>query len=444
MAARSKPKKNISVVVKSTSFILILCFVIFSNTFLIILKELFNLGEYNARNYEAILSTIPLSIIVTLLLIDGFNLLNFRYVSNMAIFRRVFYFTIIQTLATTTIAFFSRQFSYPRSTILIGYGILFVLTFAWSLLAKLIYDHFSVRRNILVVYQDQAQLAGTLAEIKRNREKFGFDQVIPVEFSSIEKLSPMIKDQTDIFVTNDLDISVRNEIVLLAKAHNGFVFVVPNSYELSLKSAENIQINDILLFTIHHNELSLEKKIFKRIFDLAFSIVALLLSSPILIVIALVVKLSSSGPVIFKQERVTRNFQRFNIYKFRTMYDNAEKLTGPIIAGENDPRITPVGRVLRRFRLDELPQFFNVVKGDMSVVGPRAERMVFIEQFLKDVNGYALRYKVKAGITGLAQIFGNYDSSAENKLRFDLSYINDYSLLSDIRLIFLTLKKMIV
>jgi len=436
-------QKNISMIIKLFSFTLIIAFVIFSNTFLIILTELFHIDDYNARNYEAILSTLPISLLVTVLLIDGFNLLHFRYVSGMAIFRRTFYFTLVQTLATTTIAFFTRQFSFPRSTITFGYAILFTMTLIWSLIAKNIYNLYSLKRNVLIVYQDEQPLARLYDELLKNQEKFGFATVRKIRYDNLESLRPYLNESTDVFISNDLNNAVRNEIVLLAKAHNDYVFVVPNSYELSIKASESSQINDILMFSLHPNEMSLEKKIFKRLFDLGFSLLALILSAPLLIMVALIVKLSSPGPVIFKQERVTRNFKQFHIYKFRTMSDNAEKLTGPIIAGENDPRITPVGRFLRKYRIDELPQFINVLKGEMSVVGPRAERMVFVEQFLKEVNGYELRYKVKAGITGLAQIFGNYDSTAENKLRFDLSYINEYSLLSDIRLIFLTLKKMV-
>ena len=130
----------------------------------------------------------------------------------------------------------------------------------------------------------------------------------------------------------------------------------------------------------------------------------------------------------------------FNLYKFRTMVENAERHTGPVLATEKDIRITPLGRVLRASRIDELPQLFNVLKGDMSIVGPRPERPFFVKQFNEEIDGFKYRVVVKAGITGLAQILGNYSTNPKTKAKYDLLYIKNYSLLSDIKIIFNTIK----
>jgi lipopolysaccharide/colanic/teichoic acid biosynthesis glycosyltransferase len=146
------------------------------------------------------------------------------------------------------------------------------------------------------------------------------------------------------------------------------------------------------------------------------------------------------GPVLYVQERLTKGRKTFKIYKFRTMVPNAEKLSGPVFAGEKDPRITKIGKFMRTVRLDEIPQLINILTGDMSIVGPRPERPFFAKQFEKDIPEYRYRLKVKAGLTGLAQVEGKYNTTVEDKLRYDLIYINNYSLLRDILIMLQTIK----
>lgn len=152
------------------------------------------------------------------------------------------------------------------------------------------------------------------------------------------------------------------------------------------------------------------------------------------------IKVDSAGPVFYTQERVGRNGKAFRLYKFRTMVQDAEKSTGPVLATANDNRITRLGRFLRASRLDELPQLINVLKGEMSLVGPRPERQHFVDQFSQAIPHYIYRTHVKAGITGLAQVSGRYSTTPQDKLRFDLLYAKTYSPLSDLRIMFQTLK----
>jgi len=164
------------------------------------------------------------------------------------------------------------------------------------------------------------------------------------------------------------------------------------------------------------------------------------LASPLMLLIGLGVKLTSSGPVLYRQERTGLDGRKFQMVKFRTMVEDAEKITGPVWANRDDPRVTPFGRWLRRTSLDELPQLFNVIKGEMSLVGPRPERPLFVEQFREAVPKYLLRHKVKAGMTGWAQVNGwRGQTPLEKRLEYDLYYIENWSLGFDLKILLLTL-----
>lgn len=187
------------------------------------------------------------------------------------------------------------------------------------------------------------------------------------------------------------------------------------------------------------NNLKTYQVFIKRVFDIVLSVLMIILFSPIFLLLYFLIPITSKGPAIYKQERMGMSFCPFMIYKFRSMDIDAETNTGPVLALENDPRITGLGRVIRAVHLDELPQLFNVLKGEMSIVGPRPERPFFVEQFLVEHHGYKYRFSVKPGITGLAQIFGKYNSTAKEKLMFDLMYVQTYSLLLDITILFRTI-----
>ncbi|MFK7846590.1 MAG: undecaprenyl-phosphate glucose phosphotransferase [Rhodothermales bacterium] len=220
------------------------------------------------------------------------------------------------------------------------------------------------------------------------------------------------------------------------------VCLVPDLFQFNLL---NSRITDVDGLPVLHilDEAPMEYRHFvKRGIDIIFSSLFLLVISPILLLIAIVVKLSSKGPVFYQQERMGLNGQRFNILKFRTMPMDSEDKTGPVWAKSGEKRATKAGAFLRKTSLDELPQFFNVLKGDMSVVGPRPERPVFIENFKQHVPRYMLRHKVKAGITGWAQINGwRGNTSIEKRIEYDLYYIQNWSIRLDLKIMWLTLWK---
>ena len=186
--------------------------------------------------------------------------------------------------------------------------------------------------------------------------------------------------------------------------------------------------------------LTAEQRVLKRTLDIAVAVTALIILSPVMLITAVMIKLDSKGPVLYSQERVGLYGKTFFVHKFRSMKQDAEAKCGPVLAAEGDPRITKFGRFMRATRLDELPQLFNVLKGEMSIVGPRPERPFFVKQFIAQKPEYDYRHNVKPGITGLAQIAGKYNTSAYDKLIYDLLYIQDVSVKTDLMIMLQTFK----
>ena len=191
-------------------------------------------------------------------------------------------------------------------------------------------------------------------------------------------------------------------------------------------------------------KLSAFELFLKRFMDIVIAGIGVIVAAVPMLIIALLIKLTSPGPVFYKQVRLTKDKKEFNIYKFRTMIPDAEKLSGPKFAEKDDPRITPIGKILRACRLDELPQILNILKGDMSVVGPRPERPVFVEQFEKEIEDYNYRFEVKAGLTSLSHVYGRYSTYIHDRTYYDLFYITHYSLFLDLKIILLTTKTMLL
>ena len=230
------------------------------------------------------------------------------------------------------------------------------------------------------------------------------------------------------------------DILTQCRATRCIVHLLPELYEVTVGQVSIGQVAGIPLITMNPDPLTDWGRLVKRLFDVLIALFVLIMASPLMIVIALAIRFTSKGPVFYRQERVGKEGRPFHIYKFRTMKPDAEQQTGPVHSWEKDPRVTPIGNILRRFHLDELPQLFNVLWGNMSLVGPRPERPHFVEEFCRDLPAYRLRLQVRPGMTGLAQIHGFYHSSVEHKLRYDLAYINNMSLLLDIKILFNTLR----
>ena len=206
-----------------------------------------------------------------------------------------------------------------------------------------------------------------------------------------------------------------------------------------MRESEELYLVDTPLFLARNQGLHLDQRIVKRVVDIVVSILGIIVLSPIMVITAIIIKLYDRGPVLYKQTRFTRDKKTFTIYKFRSMYVDAEK-KGARLASKRDSRITPIGRIIRRTHIDETMQLFNVLKGDMSIVGPRPERPEIFEKYSQSIPEFEFRLKVKAGITGYAQVHGKYNTTPIDKLKLDLLYIEKYSFWLDIKLMLLTLR----
>lgn len=216
--------------------------------------------------------------------------------------------------------------------------------------------------------------------------------------------------------------------------------IIPSPYEIKIGKLKFSKIHDIPMFGIEDKLNKNHQIIIKRCFDIIFSAILLLISSPIFLISMLIIKLTSHGPAFYYQKRLGKDMKRFTIIKFRTMIHGAERQSGITLSPENDTRITKSGKILRTLRIDELPQLINVLKGDMSFVGPRPERMFFVRKFVKEIDSYIERFKVKPGLTGLAQIQGHYHTKANVKIKYDLAYIYNWSIWLEFRILMETIK----
>lgn len=244
----------------------------------------------------------------------------------------------------------------------------------------------------------------------------------------------------DAVLLNDLPAHKENTMLKMCFESEKRVYFVPKIADILIKNAEELNLIDAPLFFNRNNGIGPGKRFVKRAFDIVLSFVALVVLSPIMAITAIAIHAEDGGPVFFRQERVTIGGRRFMILKFRSMIPDAEKDGRPHPAGTTDDRITRVGKIIRACRVDELPQLINILAGDMSIVGPRPERWEHVEKYSKDIPEFQFRHMMKGGLTGYAQVYGKYNTTALDKLKLDLLYITNYSFLLDLQIIFETIK----
>lgn len=326
-----------------------------------------------------------------------------------------------------------------------------------SIQRNLLIRGFGRRNAIIVGYNSKAK---EIFEMIENHKALGLDVVgfvsahnqnIGEEFNGIKILGNAVNlekviDEHDI---KDVIISVDRhhedlilELISKCDGKNVEIKIVPDLYDIISGQVRTSQIYGIPLIDIMPELMPEWEKRLKRLMDIVLSLIMLIVTSPITIIAAIAIKLESEGPIFYKQERMGMNGKIFKIIKFRTMIKDAEKYTGPVWSAKDDPRVTKVGKILRRLRLDEIPQAINILKGDMSFVGPRPERPYFVEKLSKEIPLYKRRLKVRPGLTGWAQVKHKYDESIEDvkiKLRYDLYYIENMSLRLDFKIIFRTI-----
>ncbi|MGB9664221.1 MAG: undecaprenyl-phosphate glucose phosphotransferase [Ignavibacteria bacterium] len=273
-----------------------------------------------------------------------------------------------------------------------------------------------------IVNNDNGKILGTINEIKNIVDKHNIKEVIIA----------LDKHEHDLML----------DVIAKCDFNDLTIKIVPDLYEIISGQARTNQLYGIPLIEVNPQLMPVWERKIKRLMDIVFSLIILIVTLPITLLVAIAIKLDSEGPVFYKQIRVGKDGKEFKIYKFRSMYKDAEKHTGPVWSTKNDPRITRVGRIIRKFRLDEIPQFINVLRGEMSLVGPRPERPYFVEKLSQEIPLYKRRLKVKPGITGWAQVKHKYDESIEDvkkKLQYDLYYIENISLKMDLKILFRTI-----
>lgn len=398
-------------------------------------------GRIPRANIEPFIQIIPFISLVLLIMFWSFGLYSPRFRRYSEIMYSIGLCIIILNVLSTTMTFFARGFSFPRSVLILGGFFEFGLLSIWRCALQYALELKDGFKTVTVIGQDGHMdiFSERLCQLIGRKHEIG--QVLNCnEFNESLDLEHALK-ATDIVCLNSMvPQDIKERIMELCIELDKEIILIPTIYEIMLHNVTMDNMDDVPIFRIEPLQIGPSHQLLKRFFDVVFSAVGLVVLLPLFLLLAVLIKVDSPGPVFYKQVRVGLGGSKFRLIKFRTMVSDAEKKTGPVLASENDPRITYVGRFLRKTRLDELPQLINMLRGEMSLVGPRPERPFFVNQFSGEIPGYEHRLKVKPGITGLAQIMGKYDTNPEDKLRYDLYYIKNYSPFLDFQIIFHTLR----
>lgn len=312
----------------------------------------------------------------------------------------------------------------------------FIIGF-WILIATYLHRFLFPPLDVLLIYSGDNK-DSFVEKVKTRRHQFTINESIEAT-EDLNRITQAVSRHAAVMMW-DVPDTIRKDIFKYCYEKSVETYVMPKIMDIILRGAEQLHLFDTPLLLTKVSPLEIEQLFIKRLGDIILALILLVLLSPFMIITAICVKLYDGGSIIYKQKRLTRDNKEFYIYKFRSMRENAEKDGVARLSTANDSRVTPIGKVIRKVRLDELPQLFNVLSGTMSFVGPRPERPEIAEQYMEDMPEFGYRTKVKAGITGYAQVYGKYNTVPYDKLKLDLYYIENYSIWLDIRLIILTVR----
>lgn len=307
----------------------------------------------------------------------------------------------------------------------------------WVFICKMIYAALYPPRQMLLVCYDRDP-NDMIVKMSARQDKYEICDIADLNEEPLAAVCDMVADYEAVLIY-DIPAYERNIILKKCFTESVRTYVTPKISDILLRGSDNIHLFDTPLYLSRNKGLSGDQMLFKRLLDLALCIPLSVVLMPMFLIIAIIIKLTDGGPVLYKQPRLTIDGKIFNIYKFRSMYTDSEE-GGAQLAKKNDARITPIGRILRALHFDEFPQLINIIKGDMSLVGPRPERPEIAEQYKEVIPEFDFRLKVKAGLTGYAQVYGKYNTTPYDKLKLDLTYIENYSFWLDIKLLLLTFK----
>lgn len=379
-------------------------------------------------------------VVLTLIFFKAYGGLRMGYLKRTdMLYSQAISIAMVNTLTYFQISVIGRDFMriFP---IFVMTALDFAIIAVWISINNKLYLRLYPPRKLIIVYGSRN--AETLTnKMSRREDKYMICESINIH-EDIEKIKREIL-KFDGAIICDISGQIRNDIVKFCFENSKRIYISPKISDIIIRGGTDINLFDSPLLLCRNNGLSVEQRIFKRAFDILFSLVFIILLSPVMLIIAIAIKLDDGGDIIYKQKRLTKYGKEFYVYKFRSMIPDAEKNGVPMLATDSDSRVTRVGKFIRACRMDELPQLFNILKGDMSVVGPRPERPELTHKYEQEMPEFKYRLKVKAGLTGYAQVTGVYDTTPYDKLKMDLMYIERYSFVLDLRIILMTLKTMI-
>lgn len=313
-----------------------------------------------------------------------------------------------------------------------------VLSAVWVYVCNMLYRKVFPPREILLVHGERP-INDIVAKFDSRKDKYRINRCMNIS-EGMDKIEKEILAGYGAIVLWDIPMLERNELLKYCYSKSIRVYMMPKITDVLVQGADQLHLFDTPILLTREYALKAEQRIVKRLIDIICALILLVIASPFMLVTAIVIKAYDKGPVLYKQIRCTINAKEFYILKFRSMRVDAEKDGVARLASKNDDRITPVGKFIRAVRIDELPQLFNILKGDMSFIGPRPERPEIIAQYTEEMPEFVFRMKVKAGLAGYAQVYGKYNTTPYDKLKLDLTYIENYSVWLDLKLMLLTLK----
>ncbi len=349
---------------------------------------------------------------------------------------------VFSLICVNVVSYF--QLSLMYGWLIIGGERMIAMTFwqvlaaaVWNYLCNLLYRRITPPRELLLVHGERP-IENILVKLASRPDKYHVagNMDFRESIEQIEREAPGY----DAVVLWDIPMEVRNVLLKYCYSRGIRIYTMPKIPDVIIKGSEQLHLFDTPILLTREYALTADQRIVKRLIDVLFSLMLLVAASPVMLLTALLVHIYDGGPVLYKQVRCTQNGKEFQILKFRSMRVDAEKDGVARLASRDDSRVTPIGRVIRAVRIDELPQLFNILKGDMSFIGPRPERPSIIAQYMKEMPEFAFRLRVKAGLAGYAQVYGKYNTTPYDKLKLDLYYIENYSVWLDLKLMLLTLK----
>ncbi len=311
-----------------------------------------------------------------------------------------------------------------------------MIVFPWVYISRLFFTRLYPPRRLLVVF-DERSPKQIIDKINARPDKYHVCEAVNVSKGSAKVFKKAMEYEA--VVLCDIRSEIRNDILKFCFRHSIRTYVTPKLSDIIITGSEGVYLFDSPLLLSRNQGLTADQLFMKRAMDITISLAMLVIMLPFMVIVSAAIKLYDRGPVFYYQKRLTRNGREFNMIKFRSMKIDSEK-EGVQLAAKNDDRVTPVGKFLRRIHFDELPQIINVLKGDMSFVGPRPERPEIAAMYSEKIPEFDFRLKVKAGLTGYAQVYGKYNTTPYDKLKLDMTYIENYSISQDIKIILATFK----